>query len=143
MEYEIILDPKDFGDRQDALFHYKESYDLADGDGWLCRLENCGEQYMCTSDHKLYHEEVLDKYNTDDKLNKAIDKGKIILVNNSWWEIAFYKVEKNSYWLLDLFGDNSEVVDSPQGAIDYFEKLMSSKRFVKDLKKALKEAGHD
>lgn len=142
MDYQIDLDPTDFGERTDALFHLGESYELAhgelDGTRWECRLANCGEQRIWNKDHTLMDDEVLDLYDTDTKLWDAIDDNEVILVNNSWWEVEFYRVDDDSHWFLDLFTDNSEVIDSPVDAIRYVEFLLQNEPFVKDFKVALK-----
>lgn len=145
INYQIDLDPTDFSERTDALFHLGESYPLAhgelDGTRWECRLANCGEQHIHTSEEDgslLFDDEVLEKYDTDTKLWDAIDDNKVILVNNSWWEVEFFRVDDDSHWYLDLFTDNSEVIDSPADAIRYVEFLLQNEPFIKDFRAALK-----
>lgn len=137
------FNPDEFGDREDAMFHLGESYPFAhgeiDGHKWECRLANCGEQHLISheEDGELVDDDVLDKYNTDKKLWEAIDNNIITIINNSWWELEFFKVDDDSSWYLDLFGDNSDVVDNPAHALAYFIRLSQDKNFVKDLKLAL------
>lgn len=147
VNYQIDLDPNIFGKQTDAMFHLGESYDLAhgelDGTRWECRLANCGKQHLLSHDKdgrlgRLVDNDVLEKYDTDKKLWKAIDNRQVELICGSWWEVEFYRVDNDSHWYLDLFTDNSEVVDSPADAIRYVEFLLQDKPFIKDFKAALK-----
>lgn len=143
INYQIDLDPTDFSEQTDALFHLGESYDLAhgelDGTRWECRLANCGEQRLYNKEGNLIpNDEIGILYNTDTKLWDAIDDGEVELANNSWWEVEFYRVDNDSHWYLDLFIDNSEVIDSPTDAIRYVEFLLQDEPFIKDFKAALK-----
>lgn len=146
LNYQIDLDPTDFGEQTDALFHLGESYPLAhgeiDGTRWECRLANCGIQKLVGKDRRggdlIGDEEVLGYYDTDQKLWDAIDNCRVELLNNSWWELEFFLVDESSHWLLDLFADNSEVIDSPKDAIRYVEFLLQDEPFIKDFKAALK-----
>lgn len=144
--YVIDLNPDDFGEQSDALFHLGESYELAhgeiDGIKWECRLANCGEQRLYDKEgNRIANDELSTLYDTDKKLSDAIDKDEITIGNNSWWELEFFLVDESSHWFLDLFTDNSEVIDSPKDGIEYFKNLMSDKAFVDDLKSALKGEG--
>ena len=146
MKYTIDLNPDDFGEQTDALFHLGESYPLAhgeiDGIEWECRLANCGEQRINVKGERIHPAEIDQYYDTDKKLWKAIDDGDVELINNSWWELEFFRVDESSNWYLHLFTDNSEVVDSPKDAIKYFERLMADldadEDFLKDFRVALK-----
>lgn len=146
MNYEIDLDPNDFGEQTDALFHLGESYPLAhgelDGVEWECRLVNCGEQRINVKGERIHPAEIDQYYDTDKKLWKAIDDGDVELINNSWWELEFFRVDESSNWYLHLFTDNGEVVDSPKDAIEYFKRLMADldadKDFLRDFRVALK-----
>lgn len=135
MDYQITLDSKDFGQRQDPMFYLGESFELATGNGWSCRLVNCGEQGLWDADHTIRDDDVLAKYDTDDKLNKAINENKVIIVNNSWWELSFYKEDDNSSWYLDLPVDT--VTFSADDAIALFKELMADTAFIDSLQLAL------
>ena len=140
MKYEIDLNPDDFGEQTDALFHLGDSYPLAHGDGWECRLSNCGEQKINVKGERIHPAEIDQYYDTDEKLWKAIDKDEVELINNSWWELEFFKVDEDSNWYLDLFCalDDTCIVDNPTDAIETFKALMDDKEFIKDFKLALK-----
>lgn len=144
MKYEIDLNPDDFGGRTDALFHLGDSYPLAhgelDGIEWECRLANCGEQKINVKGERIHPAEIDQYYDSDKKLWKAIDDGEVELLNNSWWEVEFYRVDDDSNWYLDLFAplDDTCIVDGPKDAIEYFKALMVDKDFVNDLKLALR-----
>lgn len=144
INYVIDMNPDDFGERTDALFHLGESYPLAhgelDGTEWECRLANCGEQKINVKGERIHPAEIDQYYDTDKKLWEAIDKDEVELLNNSWWEIEFYRVDADSNWYLDLFVplDDTCIVDSPKDAVETFEALMKDKDFIKDLKLALK-----
>ena len=144
MDYTIDLNPDDFGEQTDALFHLGDSYPLAhgeiDGTWWECRLANCGEQKINVKGERIHPAEIDQYYDTDKKLWEAIDKDEVELLNNSWWEIEFYRVDADSNWYLDLFAplDDTCIVDSPKDAVETFEALMKDKDFIKDLKLALK-----
>lgn len=136
MKYKITLSPKDFGERQDPMFHLGESYELATGNGWECRLSNCGEQRMSVEQggYLIFDDEVLEIYDTDKKLCDAIDDGTINLVNNSWWELEFFKVSDKGRDFIDMGLFTDSVVDTPGDAIELFKYYMDDKQFVKDLK---------
>lgn len=141
------FDPDELGKQTDALFHLGESYALAhgeiDGTRWECRLANCGEQKINVKGVRIHPAEIDQYYDSDKKLWKAIDDGDVELLNNSWWEIEFYRVDDDSHLYLDLFVplDDTCIVDNPTDAIETFKALMNDKEFVKDLKLALKEEG--
>ena len=144
MDYQIDLNPDDFGEQTDPLFHLGDSYPLAhgklDGTEWECRLANCGEQKINVKGERIHPAEIDQYYETDKKLWKAIEDDEVELINNSWWEIEFYRVDEDSNWYLDLFPplDDTCIVDNPKDAIEYFKALMNDKEFIKDLKLALK-----
>ena len=144
MNYEMDIDLNEFGEQTDALFHLGESYPLAhgelDGTEWECRLANCGEQKINVKDERIHPAEIAQYYDTDKKLWKAIDNGDVELINNSWWEIEFYRVDDDSNWYLDLFGalDDSCIVDNPTDAIRYIKFLLQDEPFLKDFRVALK-----
>lgn len=145
INYQIDLDPNDFGQQSDALFHLGEGYPLAhgklDGVGWECRLSNCGEQRLYDKEgNRIGNDDLVNIYDSDKELSEAIDKDEITIDNNSWWELEFFRVDESSDWYLDLFMalDDTCIVDSPKDAIETFKALMSDKAFIKDLKIALK-----
>lgn len=144
MDYVIDMNPTDFGQQTDALFHLGNSYPLAhgklDGIEWECRLANCGEQKINVKGERIHPAEIDQYYDSDEKLWKAIDDGEVELLNNSWWEVEFYRVDDDSNWYLDLFAplDDTCIVDSPKDAIEYFKALTVDKDFVNDLKLALR-----
>ena len=144
MDYKIDLNPNDFGQQTDALFHYQQSYPLAhgelDGTEWECRLANCGEQKINVKGERIHPAEIDQYYDTDEKLWKAIEDDEVYLDMNSWWEIEFYRVENEHNEYLDLFMalDDTCIVDNPEDAIETFKVLMDDKEFVKDLKLVLK-----
>ena len=143
MDYKIDLDPNDFGEQTDALFHLGDSYPLAhgelDGIKWECRLANCGEQKINVKGVRIHPAEIGQYYDTDKKLWKAIDDGDVELLNNSWWEVEFYRVDDDSNWYLDLFPplDDICIVDNPTDAVRYVKFLLQDEPFIKDFKVAL------
>lgn len=144
INYQIDLDPTDFSERTDALFHLGESYPLAhgelDGTRWECRLANCGEQKINVKGERIHPAEIDQYYDTDTKLWDAIDDGEVELLNNSWWEVEFYRVDDDSNWYLDLFPplDDACIVDNPTDALRYVEFLLQDEPFIKDFRAALK-----
>lgn len=136
------FDPDELGKQTDALFHLGESYPFAhgklDGIEWECRLSNCGEQRLYDKKgNRISNDDLVNMYDSDEKLLEAIDKDEITIGNNSWWELEFFRVDDDSHWYLDLFPDNSEMADNPAHALAYFIKLSKDKNFVKHLKLAL------
>lgn len=144
INFQIDLDPTDFGEQTDALFHLGESYSLAhgelDGTRWECRLANCGEQKINVKDERIHPAEIDQYYDTDTKLWDAIDDGEVELLDNSWWEVEFYRVDDDSNWYLDLFPplDDACIVDNPTDALRYVEFLLQDEPFIKDFRAALK-----
>ena len=144
INYQIDLDPTDFGEQTDALFHLGDSYPLAhgelDGTKWECRLANCGEQKINVKGERIHPAEIGQYYDTDTKLWDAIDDGDVELLNNSWWEVEFYRVDDDSNWYLDLFAplDDTCIVDNPTDALRYVEFLLQDEPFIKDFRAALK-----
>ena len=136
--YQIDLDPDSFGNRTDAVFHHGESYPLAhgilDGVEWECRLSNCGDQKIVGKDRRggdlLGDEEVLNYYDTDQKLWDAIDNNRVNFVNNSWWELEFFRIDESSHWRLDA---DLDVVNNPKDAIVAFIQLMLNESFLQEL----------
>ena len=137
LKNKIVLNEKDFGKQQDAMFHLGESYVLAEGEGWQCRLENCGIQRIMTKDGLYRDEDVLEIYNTDKKLNKAINKGDIVIFNNSWWEVNFFKEVENELKFLDLYFFLDTVVFTVGEGIKLYKDLIKSEQFWKDLEEEM------
>lgn len=148
MDYHIVLRSDIFGRQSDALFHLEESYTLAtgkiDGVKWECRLANCGEQRLYDKKgDRIANDELRFMYETDEALSQAIDTEEITIGNNSWWELEFFYDDGGTLHWLDLFPDNSEVIDSPQDAIMYFIQLMDDEEFTKELTDALHESNKE
>ena len=121
-DYTMTLDPADFGEQQDAMFHYEESYTLAEGKGWRCVLNNSGEQVLRAG--KLWNEDVLEKYDSDTKLHRAINTGKVEVINHSWWELDFFKGDD----YVDLHIDT--YCTSVEEAIEKFKEIADKLKLI-------------
>lgn len=139
MDYKVVLNPDNFGRKTDAMFYLGDSYTLAEGDGWECRLSNCGEQRLYKNGERVPSDELNLLYDTDDQLNKAINSGELEVDNHSWWELEFFKVVDNHLYFVDMGLFTDSVVDTPKEGIQLFKEFMKSKGFVNDFKKALEE----
>ena len=137
MKYELTGKdlPELYKDNQDPIFHIDESWELAKGDGWEARIEACGEIYIVDKDGNWVDvDDVIAKYDTDEKLNKAFERGELSYINNNWYEVEFFADINDSLEYLDLMADDCVVFDFNE-AIKVFKDYMADETFKEDLAK--------
>ena len=134
MKYKIVLNPNDFKNYQSPDFHEGESYVLAEGKGWQARVTTCGDlEYQ-----GQYTDDVISKYDTDAKLNKAIQDNEVVYNYNNWYEVEFFLDKDGHLHYLDIMADDC-VVFSFDEAIEVFKDYMAYEKFVKELEELIKK----
>lgn len=137
MEYEILGGdlPQKYKGHQDPIFHIDERFELAKGDGWIAELVVRGEVSIHKNGEWIDVEDVITEYDTDDKLNAALDSGELEYQLNNWYEIEFWKEnrKKISYDYMDLVSDDC-VVFSFEEALEVLENYLNDEQFQRELK---------
>lgn len=139
MKYDFVGKdlPRLYKNQQDPLFHYGESWELAEGDGWVARIEACGEIRVYDKDgDRIDVRDLIDKYDTDEKLSRAIRTEEISLGNNNWYEVEFFAERDGGLDYLDIVADDC-VCFSFDEAIEVFKNYIEDKDFIEDLRKEI------
>lgn len=123
--------PELYKNKQDPLFHDGESWELAEGDGWVCRIEACGEVRLYKNGERLKVSDLPFEYETDDDLCKAESNGELEVSNNNWYEVQFFAETEHGLFYLDLTSDL--VAYDFDECITQFKKLIHDKAWCKDL----------
>jgi len=145
MDYELTGKdlPELYKDNQDPTFHVDESWELAKGDGWEARIEACGEIKIIDKDGNWVSvDDVIAKYDTDEKLNKALERGEISYDNNNWYEVEFFADINDRLEYLDLMADDCVVFDFNE-AIKVFKDYMADETFKEDLTREVAKIRED
>lgn len=124
--------PELYKDTQDPTFHQDESWELAKGDGWVARLATHGEIRVYEKGERIKVSDLIDKYDTDEKLHKAEQDGTIEFDNNNWYEVAFYKDTDDMAEYLDIMSDDCVCYDFDE-ALHIFNDYMADEGFCADL----------
>lgn len=129
---------KDFDGKDDSLLCDNYTITLAEGDGWVARLQPCGEiRGVLTTEsgeEDIYNSNINEFFETNEDLNKAESDGKLILNNNNWFDLEF--IAEGQY--LDIVSDDS-VVFSVREGVDTFKDYMSDPDFIKELTEKVEE----
>lgn len=125
--------PKVYKEQQDPLFHFGESWELAEGDGWVARIEVCGEVRLYKNGERLKASDLPFEYETDEELNKAEESGELDIVNNNWYELQFFAETEHGLSYLDLTSDL--VAYSFDECLEQFDNLIADEKWCADLVK--------
>lgn len=129
---------KDFDGKDDSLLCDNYTITLAEGDGWVARLQPCGEiRGILTTEsgeEDIYNSNINEFFETNEDLNKAESDGKLILNNNNWFDLEF--IAEGQY--LDIVSDDS-VVFSVREGVDTFKDYMADPDFIKELTEKVEE----
>lgn len=129
---------KDFDGKDDSLLCDNYTITLAEGDGWVARLQPCGEiRGILTTEsgeEDIYNSNINEFFETNEDLNKAESDGKLILNNNNWFDLEF--IAEGQY--LDIVSDDS-VVFSVREGVDTFKDYMADPDFIKELNEKVEE----
>lgn len=129
---------KDFDGKDDSLLCDNYTITLAEGDGWVARLQPCGEiRGVLTTEsgeEDIYNSNINEFFETNEDLNKAESDGKLILNNNNWFDLEF--IAEGQY--LDIVSDDS-VVFSVREGVDTFKDYMADPNFIKELTEKVEE----
>lgn len=127
MKYELTGKDlaKKYENRQDPLFHIGESFELAKGEDFVVRLYTCGEVSITENGEWVDEKDVIAKYDTDEKLNEAFDKGILEYQLNNWYEPQIFvndEYMETPDWVVFSFDEALEDVknylDSPEAEKD-------------------------
>lgn len=130
MKYELTGKDlaKKYENRQDPLFHIGESFELAKGEDFVVRLYTCGEVSITENGEWADEKDVIAKYDTDEKLNEAFDKGILEYRLNNWYEPQIFvngEYMETPDWVVFSFDEALEAVksylDSPEAEKDITE----------------------
>lgn len=128
--------PELYKDRQDPLFHYDESWELAQGDGWFANIESCGEVRLYKNRERLSPSDFEWEYDTDEDMCRAVKSGELEIENNNWYEVQLFAETDDGRIYLDLTSDL--VAYSFEECIEQFNSLMADKEWCNELEKELK-----
>lgn len=123
--------PELYKNQQDALFHPDESWELAEGDGWVARIEVCGEVRLYKNGERLKTSDLPFEYENDEALDKAEQSGELEVANNNWYEVQFFGETEHGLFYLDLTPDL--VAYSFDECLEQFKNLMSDEKWCADL----------
>lgn len=123
--------PELYKNQQDALFHQDESWELAEGEGWVARIETCGEVRLYKNGERLKPSDLPFEYETDKALYKAEKSGELSIENNNWYELQFFAETESGLFYLDLTSDL--VAYSFDECLEQFNNLMADEGWCKDL----------
>lgn len=129
--------PELYKNQQDALFHADESWELAEGDGWVARIETCGEVRLYKNGERLKVSDLPFEYENDEALNKAERDGELEIENNNWYEVQFFGETEHGLFYLDLTSDL--VAYSFDECLEQFKNLMSDEKWCADLVNEVKK----
>ena len=132
--------PMLYATQQDPTFHIDESWELAEGeingDKFRVILYTCGEVSIHENNEWVDVKDVIEKYDTDEKLHKALDAGILDFQLNNWYEPqVFYENETGGAEYLELTPDL--VVFSFDEAIETTKEMLDDENFAKDLAKEI------
>lgn len=128
--------PELYKNQQDPLFHFGESWEVAEGDGWVARIESCGEIRAYKNGDRIKASDIPFEYDTDDDLCKAEESGELTVENNNWYELQFFAETEHGLFYLDLTSDL--VAYSFDECLDQFKNLITDKAWCKDLASEVK-----
>ncbi len=117
--------------QQDPLFHFDESWELAEGNGWVARIETCGEVRLYKNGERLKVSDLPFEYETDEELNKAEESGELDIANNNWYELQFFAETEHGLFYLDLTSDL--VAYSFDECLEQFNNLVADEKWCADL----------
>lgn len=129
--------PEQYKNRQDPLFHFGESWELAEGDGWVARIESCGEIRVYKNGDRIKASDIPFEYDTDEELNEAERSGELEIENNNWYEVQFFGETEHGLFYLDLTPDL--VAYSFDECLGQFEELMPDEKWCADLENEVKK----
>lgn len=134
MEYELLNTnlAERFKNRQDPIFHIGESWTLAKGENWVLRLYACGDVACRENGEYIDVEDVIEKYDTDEKLRKALDDNVLEFTLNNWYEPQFfYEGDDGRNQYLELTAD--EVVFTFDEALTWASEWLQDDEFQGEL----------
>lgn len=125
-----------FKNRQDPIFHIGESWTLAKGENWVLRLYACGDVACRENGEYVDIEDVIEKYDTDEKLHKAIDDNVLEFYLNNWYEPQFfYEGDNGRNQYLELTAE--EVVFTFDEALTWASEWLQDDEFQGELTKEI------
>lgn len=123
--------PKEYENRQEPMLHFGESWLLAEGEGWVARIETCGEIRAYKDGSRISAYDLGIEYKTDEELNRAEKSKELEIMNNNWYELQFFAETEHGLFYLDLTSDL--VAYSFDECIEQFGNLMADERWCADL----------
>ena len=138
VRYEMITDFKQYEKAQEPLLHYGDSWNLAYGDGWYCKVSSRGEIRAYRNGDRIRGDEIADYYPTDEALHKAEKSGELVVENNNWYEVEFYADLENGTEYLDILSDDC-VCFSFDEALEIFYDYMNSDSWCEELVGAIEK----
>lgn len=131
VKYKLVGDFAEYKDRQEPLLHFGESWLLAEGDGWVARIETCGEVRAYKNGERIGAYDLSMEYATDKDLYRAEQAGELDIENNNWYEVQFFAETEHGLFYLDLTSDL--VAYSFDECLGQFKELMSDEKWCADL----------
>lgn len=124
--------PQLYKNRQDPLFHYGESWELARGENWVARIEACGEIRAYKNGNIISESDICYEYKNDEELNDAEEAGELELSNNNWYEVEFFVETKHGLFYVDNMADDC-VCFSFTEALNIFKDYMEDDAWCDEL----------
>lgn len=139
LKYKLVADFKEYEKAQDPLLHYGDSWIIAYGDDWYCKVASRGEIRAYINGDIIRGDEIADYYKTDKELSRAEKSGELEISNNNWYEVEFYADLENGTEYLDLMADDC-VCFSFDEALDIFNAYIEDDEWGEELKGAIEKA---